>query len=216
MAHAFDRHREHMADNANRQNWIRLVITVAFMAAVWFVLICHRTGYDFALAYGMFRVLLLYHIGIRIVVGTITGKTPLDAFHPDAPLWRQRPWEDALYKKLQVKQWKKKMPMFDVDKWDIRSCSADELLRAGCQAEACHMGNIALSLASVVLVPLTGSLVSALVGAVVLPDAFVLMFAAVTASGFDAIFVIIQRFNRPRFMRLANYLSPEEAPCPEA
>lgn len=79
---------------------------------------------------------------------------------------------------------------------DIRSGNLDtsqktvkELIGATCQAEIVHEVIMPLSLLPIALIPLWGG-------------ATVLILTSVLAMLFDSLFVIIQRYNRPRLVRV--------------
>ncbi len=176
----------------NMQRWLKLVCAVACMVVLWFGAIWRSVDYRIAPALHLLQGLVLYHVAVRVVVGIVMDKRPLETFNPLSTLFRPRSWEARLYKNLQVKVWKNNMPVFNSAKWDLRSRGVGEVLRAGCQAEAVHGLNIAFGFVAVFLGPVSG-----------IPDVGVLLFAAVTAGAFELPFILIQRFNRPRLLRLA-------------
>ena len=93
------------------------------------------------------------------------------------------------YNFLRVKKWKKHMPTYNPEYYDVRKHSVEEIIQATCQAEIVHEINMILSFVPVIFTIWFGSLVTFLVTSFV-------------AFCFDSIFVIMQRFNRPRLRRL--------------
>lgn len=133
---------------------------------------------------------VFYHVGIRLLIGCA-----FDRFLNNRTDFRKRwyqvaSWEKALYEKLRVKQWKKQMPTYDAALFDPSLHSWVDIARAMCQAELVHEVNAAVS-----FVPL---FFSACFGA--LP---VFAITSVLAAGYDMLFVILQRYNRPRVLHLA-------------
>ncbi|MDE5740910.1 MAG: hypothetical protein K2H90_00505, partial [Oscillospiraceae bacterium] len=105
------------------------------------------------------------------------------------PWFLPKDFEAGLYKRLGVKRWKNKMPTYNPDTFSLEKHSVEEILGASCQAEIVHEINVIAS-----FVPLLFSLA---VG--VFP---VFLITSLIAAAFDMIFVIIQRYNRPRILRL--------------
>ena len=133
---------------------------------------------------------VFYHVGIRLLIGCA-----FDRFLNNQTDFRKKwyqiaPWEKVLYEKLRVKQWKKKMPTYDAALFDPSRRSWADIARAMCQAELVHEANVAAS-----FVPL---LFSMWFGA--FP---VFMITSILAAGYDLLFVILQRCNRPRVLRMA-------------
>ena len=132
---------------------------------------------------------IFYHLGMRLAVGYL-----VDARHHnrmDYTKWwfRERAFEAKLYKKLQVKKWKKWLPTFTPEAFDLKSRSVTEIVQTTCQSEVVHEINMVLSFAPVISSVWFGSL-----------GVFILTSCA--AFLFDSIFVVMQRYNRPRLVRL--------------
>lgn len=77
-----------------------------------------------------------YHFAMRLAVGY-----GIDAiFHnkmKDNSWWfRERKFEPALYKFLGVKKWKKHLPTYNADLYDIKKHTAQEIIGATCQANS--------------------------------------------------------------------------------
>jgi hypothetical protein len=144
---------------------------------------------------------VFYHIAIRLLIGCA-----FDRFLNNRTDFRKRwyqtaPWEKALYKKLRVKGWKQRLPTYDPGLFDPSLHSWADIARAMCQAELIHEINAAVS-----FLPLCFS---------IWLGAFpVFLITSVLAAGYDLLFVILQRSNRPRVLRLvareAQRLPPRE------
>ena len=132
---------------------------------------------------------IFYHLAIRLIVGLI-----LDArYHNHMDYTRkwfiEKPFEQKLYKKLQVKKWKKWFPTFNPQDFNLKNRSVTEIIQATCQSEIVHEINMVLS-----FVPIAFSIWFGSLG--------VFIITSCAAFLFDSIFVIMQRFNRPRLLRL--------------
>lgn len=144
-----------------------------------------RAAFTAAVAFGT----TFYHLGMRLAVGyLISGK-----YHNQMDYTRkwfsEKPFERKLYKMLRVRKWKKWLPTFTPEVFQLGTHSAVEVIQSTCQAEVVHEINMVLSWVPVVSAIWFGSL-------------DVLVITSLAAFLFDGIFVIIQRYNRPRLLRL--------------
>lgn len=172
---------------------MKRTVTIVAVLSVMFTMIC------FGL-YDLFpnKVLLAatitcgttaYHFLMRLGVGFIFNKTMNNKADYTKKWYQCRSWEKKLYKKLRVKRWKSSMPTYEPSMFDYKKRSWDEIAQASCQAELVHEVIILLSFLPVFF--------SAWFDAVI-----VFIITSVLAALFDLIFVIIQRYNRPRIMRM--------------
>ena len=81
------------------------------------------------------------------------------------------------------------MPTYSPDEFDIKKHSIEEIVQATCQSEIVHELNVVAS-----FIPLVFS--------IVFGDFFVFLITSLVAACFDLVFVMMQRFNRPRLMRM--------------
>ncbi len=151
-------------------------------------------AYSFAVTFGT----TAYHFMMRLAVGGI-----IDTFmqnHADySKRWYQcRPWETRLYKRLHMQQWKHWIPSFQPDYFDPKKHSWDEIAQAMCQAELVHEVNVILSFLPIVFSYWFGALA-------------VFIVTSLLAALFDMIFVIMQRYNRPRILRLIQKKKDEKS-----
>ncbi len=102
----------------------------------------------------------------------------------------------ALYEKLQVKKWKRGMPTYDPSLFDPRLHTWGEIAQAMCQAELVHETIAVLSFLPIAAGAWFG-------------DYPVFIITSVLAAACDTMFVIMQRYNRQRVMKL---LRRESAP----
>lgn len=130
-----------------------------------------------------------YHFIMRLLVGFIIDRILHNRVDYNALWFRPKAFEQRLYKALRVKKWKGKMGTYAPECFDPKLHTWDEIAQATCQAEIVHEIIILLS-----FLPLLAAL----------PFGAFAAFAvtSVLAACFDAMFVIIQRYNRPRIIRL--------------
>lgn len=154
------------------------------------LLLWHGTKQDILLTAAITAGTIFYHIGIRLVIGYAFDVLLRNQTNYQRKWYRVSPWEKRLYNKLKVKGWKQKMPTYDTALFDPSLHTWEEIAKAMCQAELVHETNIVAS-----FVPL---LFSIWLGA--FP---VFLVTSLLAAGYDGLFVMLQRYNRPRVLRLA-------------
>ena len=131
-----------------------------------------------------------YHFSYRLLVGLLLDARLHNQLDPEAWLFRPRRGEAQLYRMLRVQRWKHRLPTFAPGTFSLRQHSCRQIAAATCQSELVHLLNIPLSFAPLLLIPRFGS-------------AAVFFITSLLAAAFDAVFIIIQRYNRPRLLHLA-------------
>ena len=132
---------------------------------------------------------MFYHLAIRLAVGLFIDARYHNQMDYTKKWFRERGFERELYQKIQVKKWKKRLPTFTPQEFSLKDRSITEIVQATCQAEVVHEVNMVLSFVPVVFSVWLGSL-------------GVFLLTSCAAFIFDGIFVVIQRYNRPRLIRL--------------
>lgn len=131
-----------------------------------------------------------YHLLMRILVGAAV----CCAMHNHADCrkkWYQpRPFERKLYARLNVKKWKGHLPTYQPESFSLQKHTPAEIAQATCQSEITHEIIVALSFLPLLF-------------AIPFGDFWVFLLTSLAAAGFDLLFVIIQRYNRPRILALA-------------
>ncbi len=131
----------------------------------------------------------LYHFAMRLAVGyTVNFIMKNKANHNNA-WFKEKSFEKKLYKLLGVKRWKKHLPTYSPETFDTTQKSVAEIIGATCQAEVVHEIIMVLSLLPITLIPFLG-------GAV----AFII--TSFLAMAFDGLFAMLQRYNRPRLVKV--------------
>lgn len=130
-----------------------------------------------------------YHLAIRLSVGMIYNSVMKN--HADyTGMWYQiRPWEGRLYRLLNVKKWKNKMPVYDPELFSTGKHTWEEIAQAMCQSELVHETNAVLSFLPIAAFCRFG----------VFP---VFLITSLCAAAFDLSFAVIQRYNRARIMKI--------------
>lgn len=131
-----------------------------------------------------------YHFGMRIAVGElVTVAYSEREFDLTSIGFRQFKFEPKLYKALKVKKWKKFSITAKPNQFDLEQNSFESLLHNIAQAELGHRIIMVLSFVPLLLIIPYGA-----------PTVFII--TSVVACLIDLKYVIIQRYNRPRVLRL--------------
>ena len=145
----------------------------------------NRAFFSAAITFGT----IFYHLAIRLAAGLLIDARYHNQMDHTKPWFREKSFERKLYRTLRVKKWKKWLPTFTPQEFDMNNRSATQIVGVTCQAEVVHEINMVLSFVPVVFSVWFGSL-------------GVFLLTSCGAFLFDGIFVIMQRYNRPRLMRL--------------
>ena len=161
-----------------------LAAAAGILTAVFALLSQNSLCLTLAISFGT----TFYHFAMRLVVGGLGRLLPQRL---DSAFWfREQPWEKGLYRRLKVKGWKGKMPTYRPERFDLRLHTLAEIIHTTCVAEITHEIIIPLSFAPLLVIPKFGA-------------APVFVITSLLAALFDGIFVIMQRYNRPRLLRLS-------------
>ena len=165
-----------------------VIIVSLATAAVCFYLRCGgRTESSAVLWTGVTAFMLVYHLWGRIIMGNVTKLFKIDREHR---WFRERRFEKKLYRFLRVKKWKGKALTYRPELFDLHEHSLDEIADTMTKAEVDHWVNELISLASISFALIWG-------------EAWIFVLTAVAAMLFDAQFIVIQRYNRPKVLRVA-------------
>ena len=137
---------------------------------------------------------VFYHLAVRLAIGGLINAKYHNHMDYTGKWFQERSFEKKLYQALKVKKWKKWLPTFSPEDFDLKNRSVEEIIQAGCQAEVVHEVIMPFSFVPILFAIWFGSL-------------GVFIITSCAAFLFDGIFVIMQRFNRPRLMRILKRIS---------
>ena len=163
--------------------------TAAITALVTAVLAVayHFFPKDWVLSAAITTGTTFYHFAMRLAVGTIVPHLVKD---PVRRRWfRQKAFEPELYQKLRVKQWKDHMPTYDPASFSLQSNTMEQIVHNSCVSEAVHVVIVLFSFVPILFTIFWGALP-------------VFLITSVLAALFDSCFVVMQRYNRPRLLRI--------------
>jgi len=130
-----------------------------------------------------------YHFVMRLAVGNVYNILLHNRVNYRRWWFRPRFFEKKLYRLLGVKGWKNRLPTYDPDTFSAQLHSWDEIAQATCQSELVHETIMVLSFVPLLAIGPLGS-------------AGVFIITSSAAALFDSLFVMTQRFNRFRLVRL--------------
>lgn len=148
-----------------------------------------RAGLDWAFPAAITGGTFFYHFAMRLAVGYGLNHFMKNKADLTRAWYQLRPFEARLYQALNVKKWKGNMPTFAPSLFDPKLHSWEEIAQAMCQAELVHEAIAVLS-----FLPLLGSIPFGSFG--------VFLTTSILSALYDLSFVVMQRFNRPRIMKL--------------
>ena len=132
-----------------------------------------------------------YHFTMRLLVGYLVLKITGYAFDYRSRWFSHRKGEAAFYRFLRVRKWKHGIPTYNPEAFSLKTNTLEQVIRNMCGAEVVHEVIIVFT-----FVPISFSFV---VGE--LP---VFITTSILAAIYDGIFVVVQRYNRPRLIRILN------------
>lgn len=162
-------------------------VSLLLMFAFWGIFLTNKEMVFFSL--GVAALTICYHFTVRLVIGGFCDFYLKNNVNYKRKWFAKRGFEDKLYKFLRVKKWKNIMPTADEDLFSLESKTPEQIVKAGCQAEIVHELCAAAGLLSMLLAIPFGTF-------------WVFFGTAVGAAIYDFSFVAVQRYNRPRLLRL--------------
>ena len=133
----------------------------------------------------------LYHFVMRLAIGTAVNLIMKNKANHKNIWFREKRFESKFYKRIGVRKWKKYIPTYSPDIFDTSQKTVKEIIGATCQAEIVHELIMVCSLLPIILIPVLGGAVA-------------LIITSVLAMLYDSMFVILQRYNRPKLVRVMN------------
>ena len=169
---------------------IKSVAVVSVLATFAFTALYQNWNTELLLTLAITAGTIAYHFVMRLAVGSIVDAIMHNHADYRKPWYQMHPFEKKLYEKLGVKKWKGKMPTYDPSLFSVKEKSFDEIVQATCQAEIVHEIIVVFSFLPLVAVIWFGSFM-------------VFLLTSIGAACMDLTFVMMQRYNRPRLVKMA-------------
>lgn len=137
---------------------------------------------------GIVAFTIMYHFWVRIIMGNVT-KLFKDKIKYTGWWFKERKFEKKLYKVLKVRKWKDKALTYNPESFSLKEHSLEEIANTMSKSEVDHWMNELISLSTILFGVIWGHL-------------WIFILSAFVAMIFDAQFIIIQRYNRPRVLKI--------------
>ena len=165
-----------------------LTLCYGILAAILYTLDCLFDNGFIHIAF-ILTVVMTYHFAFRRITSEIVAFKFEEKFNYNWFWFKHYSWEDKVFDFLKVRAWKDKMPTAYPKKFSIKENSLEHIAKTMCISEFNHETNIIISFLSLFLVKLLGHF-------------WLLFFIATLGALCDMIFIIMQRYNRPRLVRV--------------
>lgn len=148
-----------------------------------------KTYYEVFLSLAITFGTISYHVVMRLLVGLAFCIVMKNRADYKKRWYHVSRHEMAIYERLNVKKWKRRMPTYDRTLFDPRLHTWEKIAQAMCQAELVHETIALLSFLPIIAGIWFGAYP-------------VFVVTSVLAAGCDMLFVMVQRYNRQRIMTL--------------
>ena len=147
---------------------------------------------------GITAFTIMYHFWGRIILNNVSKLFKKNINYKQW-LFKERKFEKKLYKILRVKDWKGKALTYNPESFSLKEHSLEEIANTMAKSEVDHWINEAISLSTMLFAIIWGKF-------------WIFCLTAVAAMIFDSQFIIIQRYNRPRIVKILERKSKEKVP----
>lgn len=167
-----------------------LIIAFTAVSAVICLGIYYTNTFDslVILWVGIVSFTIMYHLWLRIIMGNISK---LFRVNYKTFWFREKKFEKSLYKLLKVKRWKNKTLTYNPELYDVEKRTLEEIASTTAKSELDHLINVLIAFSTVFFGLIWGM-------------TWIFALTAFFAAVFDAQFIVIQRYNRPRLIKLIN------------
>ena len=137
---------------------------------------------------GITAFTIMYHFWVRIIMGNVSK---LFKKHINYKQWwfQEKSFEKGLYKFLRVKEWKDKALTYNPETFSLKEHSLEEIANTMAKSEVDHWINEVISVSTILFSIPWGQF-------------WLFTITAIAAMIFDSQFIIIQRYNRPRIVKI--------------
>ena len=137
---------------------------------------------------GIVAFTVMYHLWLRIIMGNVVKLFKKNINYKQ--WWfKEKNFEKYIYKFLRVKKWKRKALTYNPELFSLRENSLEDIANTTAKVEIDHWVNELISLTTLFFAIPWGAF-------------WAFFISAIAAMIFDAQFIAIQRYNRPRIARI--------------
>ena len=137
---------------------------------------------------GITAFTIMYHFWVRIIMGNVS-KLFQNHINYNQRWFKERKFEKKLYKIICVKEWKGKALTYNPESFSLKEHSLEEIANTMSKSEVDHWINEIISVSTILFAIPWGKL-------------WIFLITAIVAMIFDSQFIVIQRYNRPRVVKI--------------
>lgn len=168
---------------------MHIIALIVNILTIVFVVLYDQLQLDILLTLAITLGTTAYHFDMRLLVGIIVDCIMHNKADYHKKWYQPLKIETRLYEILKVKSWKDKMPTYSPDLFSLEKHSLEEIVQGVCQSEIVHEIIVILSFVPILVIPIFGA-------------DMVFIITSLLAACLDMMFVIMQRYNRPRIVKL--------------
>lgn len=165
-----------------------IAITLMLSIICFTLYYCDIYKYGVVLWTGITAFTIMYHFWVRIIMGNVT-KLFKKYINYKQWLFKERKFEKSIYKKIKVKEWKKNALTYNPETFSLKKNSLEEIANTMAKSEIDHWINEIISISTISFSLIWGQF-------------WLFFITAIFAMLFDSQFIIMQRYNRPRVIKL--------------
>lgn len=143
---------------------------------------------ELVLWFGIIAFTIMYHFWVRIIMGNIS-KIFKKYINYNQWWFKEKNFEKKLYELLRVKEWKDKALTYNPESFSLKEYSLEEIANTMVKSEVDHWINEIISVSTLLFIIPWGR-------------TWAFIISAIAAMIFDSQFIIIQRYNRPRIIKI--------------
>lgn len=170
---------------------MKIIMGIAVLMTAVFMISYQIKPFEIFLTIAITAATVSYHLLMRLFVGGIFNLLLNNKVDYSRKWFRVGNAEKRLYEVLKVKKWKRFFPTYDPNAFDKKQHSWSEIAQAMCQSELVHQTIVILSFLPILFSFWFGS-------------TLVFVLTSILSALFDLMFVMIQRYNRPRVLKMIN------------
>jgi len=146
----------------------------------------HYTEKSVVLWTGITAFTIMYHFWVRIIMGNVSK---LFKVHYKQKWFQERKFEKTLYNRLRVKNWKGKALTYNPQEFSLKERTLEQIVQTMTKSELDHWLNVGIALSTILF-------------AIPWGEFWIFFLTAIFAVLFDGQFIVIQRYNRPRIVKI--------------
>lgn len=165
-----------------------IAITAITSIICFYMYYGRQCGSDLCIWTGITAFTIMYHFWVRIIMGNVS-KLFRKHINYKQRWFKERKFEKKIYKVLNVKNWKDKAFTYNPGDFSVKDRSLEDIANTMAKSEVDHWINEVISISTMFFGLIWGK-------------TLIFVITALCAMVFDGQFIVIQRYNRPRIVKL--------------